>query len=223
MSYRSKYEGFGFNPSESGHHFLVTIPASANDKVLISEHFSQDDTEEKKALNFALGKEDCNLRVILDKNKWEEIADTVKAEFNQRLKKSGIKTGKWQAGKNSLSRLFGKELVLLAWAIEDADPVLIPVAIKNWQGLMPEERWWLYTMTNAATGHAVQGRNKGWRKAVRYALTENPVSDYTPAHRIELFRNFDIATEKSFSKPASRRKKRTLKNSNNGLKPKLLW
>jgi hypothetical protein len=88
---------------------------------------------------------------------------------------------------------------------------------------MPEERWWLYTMTNAATGHAVQGRNKGWRKAVRYALTENPVSDYTPAHRIELFRNFDITTEKSFSKPASRRKKRTLKNSNNGLKPKLLW
>jgi len=30
-------------------------------------------------------------------------------------------------------------------------------------------------MTNAATGHAVNGRNKGWRKAVRFALTENPV------------------------------------------------
>ena len=45
----------------------------------------------------------------------------------------------------------------------------------NWLGLVPEERWWLYTMTNAATGHAVNGRNKGWRKAVRFALTENPV------------------------------------------------
>ena len=32
-------------------------------------------------------------------------------------------------------------------------------------------------MTCAATGHAVQGRDKGWRKAVRYALTENPVCD----------------------------------------------
>jgi hypothetical protein len=32
-------------------------------------------------------------------------------------------------------------------------------------------------MTNAATGHAITGRHKGWRKAVRYALTENPVSD----------------------------------------------
>jgi hypothetical protein len=30
-------------------------------------------------------------------------------------------------------------------------------------------------MTNAATGHAVHGRGKGWRKAVRFALTENPV------------------------------------------------
>jgi hypothetical protein len=48
-------------------------------------------------------------------------------------------------------------------------------------GLAPEERWWLFTMTNAATGHAIAGRNKGWRKAVRYALTENPVSDRTPA------------------------------------------
>lgn len=32
-------------------------------------------------------------------------------------------------------------------------------------------------MTNAATGHAITGRGKGWRKAVRFALTENPVSD----------------------------------------------
>jgi len=32
-------------------------------------------------------------------------------------------------------------------------------------------------MTNAATGHALTGRGKGWRKAVRFALTENPVSD----------------------------------------------
>jgi hypothetical protein len=72
---------------------------------------------------------------------------------------------------------------LLAWAIEDADPALIPAAVKNWLGLAPEERWWLFTMTNAATGHAIAGRNKGWRKAVRYALTENPVSDLQIAWR----------------------------------------
>ena len=59
--------------------------------------------------------------------------------------------------------------------MEDADPALAQTAINNWLGLAPEERWWLYTMTNAATGHGLKGRNKGWRKAVRFALTENPV------------------------------------------------
>ncbi len=58
------------------------------------------------------------------------------------------------------------------------------VAIKNWLGLKPEERWWLFTMTNAATGHAISGRNKGWRKAVRYALTENPISGYIPQSEV---------------------------------------
>jgi len=71
----------------------------------------------------------------------------------------------------------GKELVLLAWAIEDADPGLIAQALANWLGLYPEERWWLYTQTAAASGHGITGRNVGWRKAVRYALTENPVTD----------------------------------------------
>lgn len=66
--------------------------------------------------------------------------------------------------------------MVLAWAIEDADPGTIPLAVENWLGLRPEERWWLFTMTNAATGHAIRDRNKGWRKALRFALTENPVS-----------------------------------------------
>jgi hypothetical protein len=35
-------------------------------------------------------------------------------------------------------------------------------------------------MTNGATGHAITGRNKGWRKAVRFALTENPVTVARP-------------------------------------------
>ena len=42
---------------------------------------------------------------------------------------------------------------------------------------MPEERWWLYTMTNASTGHAINDKGKGWRKAVLFAFTENPISE----------------------------------------------
>jgi hypothetical protein len=71
----------------------------------------------------------------------------------------------------------GKDLVMLAWAIEEADPGLIPNALAYWKGLVLEERWWLYTQTAAAFGHAINGKDKGWRKALRFALTETPVSD----------------------------------------------
>ena len=196
-----KSEGFGFVPTESEHHFLVTISANkknalrqsdtlslskcSGDNVLISEHFTWDNSNARQELSFALGQEDNKMRVILPRQKWEAIADPVKAEFNSRLRQLGLKSGLWvvkagKGGQTPISRLFGKELVLLAWAIEEADPALIPIALKNWLGLAPEERWWLFTMTNAATGHALSGRGKGWRKAVRYALTENPVSDYRP-------------------------------------------
>ena len=106
----------------------------------------------------------------------DPAADDVRVEFNRRLKKEGLPAGRWKTGGNPLARLLGKELTLLAWAVEDADPALVPAAVRNWLGLAPEERWWLFTMTAAATGHAVHGRGRGWRKAVRYALSENPVS-----------------------------------------------
>jgi hypothetical protein len=169
--------GFGFHPGEGQHHFLVTLPPKRkDDSIYISEHFEWDESEERRELHFALGDTDSKMRVVLPRVKWERIAEATKAEFNRRLRDRGQQTGKWTTGQVPVSRLFGKELVLLAWAIEDADPARIPTAIRNWRGLAPEERWWLFTMTNAATGHAITGRNKGWRKAVRYALTENPVS-----------------------------------------------
>ena len=167
--------GFGFSPEESSHHFLVTIPAGNRQDVLISEHYSYDAATGSSDITFAMGQDDGKLRVSLDRMKWNAIADEARIEFNRRLKKQGLPPGNWKTGENPLSRLLGKELTLLAWAIEDTDPVLVPTAIRNWLGLVPEERWWLFTMTNAATGHAVQGRGKGWRKAVRFALTENPV------------------------------------------------
>jgi hypothetical protein len=71
----------------------------------------------------------------------------------------------------AVQRLFGKELLVLLWAIEqlDVSPEEIAVGIRNWLGLKPEERWWLYTMTAAATGLAHQ-TGMGWRDALRRAL-----------------------------------------------------
>ncbi|NBB84708.1 MAG: DUF3780 domain-containing protein [Bacteroidetes bacterium] len=169
--------GFGFDPAQAEHHFLVTLPKKRDDDAIyISEHFEWDESQERRELHFALGANDSKMRVVLPRVKWEGIAEATKAEFNRRLRKQRKPNCTWSTGRTPVSRLLGKELVLLAWAIEDADPARIPVAIRNWLGLSPEERWWLFTMTNAATGHATSGRGKGWRKAVRYALTENPVS-----------------------------------------------
>ena len=173
--------GFGFIPARGHHHFLVTRSGGTDGRIFISEHFTWDDAPARRELSFALGREDEKVRVILPVRKWEAIAGEAQSVFNERLRSMGHPAGRWNPkGRTPLSRLLGKELVLLAWAIEDADPALIPRAIQNWKGLAPEERWWLFTMTNAATGHAITGRDRGWRKAVRYALTENPVGDDTP-------------------------------------------
>lgn len=186
MARKVQILGFGFVPDESHHHFVVHIPrARGLDNIYITEHNEWEENAEKRKIDHKLGRSGAMLRVVLPRSKWNAISDEVKAEFNRRLQLNGFKTGKWNAGQIPVSRILGKELVLLAWAIEDADPSLIPVAIKNWLGLAPEERWWLFTMTNAATGDAINGRGKGWRKAVRFALTENPLSsDVKPStHR----------------------------------------
>ena len=101
--------------------------------------------------------------MALPRTKWDAIADEARTEFKSPPRESkACPAARWKRGDNPLARLLGKDvLTLLAWAVEDADPALIPTALKNWMGLAPEERWWLFTMTNAATGHALHGRNKG--------------------------------------------------------------
>ena len=180
--------GFGFQPAASEHHFVVTVPGRRREEVLIAEHLSFAADGGYAPASLGMGLQDGKLRVALARLKWDAIADAARVEFNRRLRKHGLPAGRWKRGDVPVARLLGKELILLAWAVEDADPALIPAAIRNWQGLMPEERWWLYTMTAAATGHALHGRGRGWRKAVRYALTENPVSADGRGREADLFR-----------------------------------
>ena len=176
--------GFGFRPEESEHHFVVTLPSGNREEVIVAEHLRFDANVGHSTQSLGFGPHDAKIRVALARTKRNAIADDVRIEFNRRLKKDGLPAGRWKTGSNAVARLLGKELTLLAWAIEDADPTLVPTAIRNWLGLAPEERWWLFTMTAAATGHALHGRNRGWRKAVRFALTENPVSN--PSARTEV-------------------------------------
>ena len=196
---------FGFDPAESAAHFLVHIPGGSTLPVEISDHLSWDAERVQSSIHYGGQREDGQVRCRLPRSKWNDIAESLRAEFNARLKKSGKRPGKWKTGYNPVARTLGKELTLLAWAIEDADPALTATAVANWQGLSPEERWWLYTMTAAATGHHSAGRNRGWRKAVRFALTENPVTHRMTDQPVvpEFFRlvSEHAATEKSASTP----------------------
>ncbi len=171
MSDKRACLGFGFKPDESRHHILVCIPEKKDSSVIVYERFSWQD-EEKQTIN-VYGENKAKAEI--SKHKWKLLEDTLRAEFNSRLKKQKMPLGRFVIGQTCVERLFGKELLVLVWAVEDCDPANVPIAIRNWLGLAPEERWWLYTMTNAATGNIDDRR--GWRKALRYALCENPIDE----------------------------------------------
>lgn len=190
-----KIAGFGFDPLKHSHFFSLLLPASkgAMDKAVVKivEHFEWKGTVPDDT---TISHDSKDLKILVHLSLFKEIAEPVKAEFNRRLTAKGLPTGKWptKGGTALLSPAFGKELLVLLWAIEEADPTLIQNAVRNWLGLSPEERWWLYTMTNAATGQAFAGRNRGWRKAIRFALCENPITDMAiirkkPVLELELF------------------------------------
>lgn len=157
---RIKTVGFGYTPETTPAHFMVTISTT----VTAMEIYPL--SEGPRVIP----------RVAVTLPQWELAAPHAKAEFNRRLLSVKLKAGTWKTGDNYLDRMLGRELVVLLWAIEDAEMGQIPVAVANWCGLAPEERWWLFMTICAATGHITEGKGVGWRKAIRYALTENPTS-----------------------------------------------
>ena len=160
--------GFGCPNEADRHHFTVDIPADRTAKVAITEHYGT-----RAGIH---GNPEIAERCYLSHRAWTAIAEDVRGEFNRRLKEKHLSTGRWRIGENKVERLLGKELLVLAWAIEQADVSAIPKALCNWLGLRPEERWWLCTMTAAATG-SPDDVGIGWRKALQFALTENPVDE----------------------------------------------
>lgn len=169
---------FGFDPEDSQNHFVVLIPRSKKQDVMIFElpNYNEGLDEEGLLANF-LGQTPFG-KTRLKPARWAEIQSAVRTEFGQRLKTQGQrKRPSWQPGINRLHRHLGKELTVLAWSIEEVAGKHIDMAVHNWLALRPEERWWLYTMTNAGTGHPENGRGRGWRRALRYALAESPVAD----------------------------------------------
>lgn len=152
--------GFGVPATSDPHHFKVTIPRSGSGKVQISEYLGlQALSDEYAVLD----------RVLLDRPRWSAIRSEVQRAFNVRLKEHNLKTDTWKTGENLVDRLLGKELCVLAWAVEGMEKERIPTAVRNWLALRPEERWWLFGMAAISTGGIGDGE-KGWRLALRHAL-----------------------------------------------------
>lgn len=170
--------GLGFIPEEARHGFLIDIPKGGrgSDIIRISEYRGDDlDHSGTRAVE-APSPNDPSLRVVIDRNRWLALAPAFWEEANRRLRANGLPSAKFRKNPSKpvpVHPSLGKELCILCWAVEEATPDDIPNALRNWEALAPEERWWLYTMTVATTGQAMQ-KGLGWRKALRAAIADNP-------------------------------------------------
>lgn len=156
--------GFGVPKTTAPHHFIVSIPRGSRQAVRITEDLGMHaEGEDNQVLD----------RVIIPRPTWSEISNPVKRLFNQRLKAHNLAVSQWKVGENPVDRLLGKELCVLAWAVEDLPLEKVGTALRNWLALRPEERWWLFGMTAASAG-APEDKGRGWRAALAYALGDTP-------------------------------------------------
>lgn len=170
--------GLGFLPDEVMHGFVIDVPKGLNhdDLVRISEHRGSNLDRLGEDTPSTQNPSSAELRVLITRGRWLALAPTFWDESNRRLRANGLPIAKFvksPAKPVLVHASLGKELCVLCWAVEEASVEDVPNALRNWEALAPEERWWLYTMTVATTGQAMQ-KGIGWRKALRSALADNP-------------------------------------------------
>jgi len=162
-------------PDEYGAHvFRVEIPTARREPVRIIEDYGL------KGGEGSLPYEE--LRAVVDRPLWSAIAEAARRDFNERLKVKKLPPSRWKIGVNRVDRLLGKELCVLAWAAERATVEECPILCGKWGALRPEERWWLFAMTATEAGLA-DDSERGWRKALYFALADGKVGEKPPKRR----------------------------------------
>ncbi len=148
------------------HAYLVVLTRGRSGKAQVYEVFGR-----VPDANDRMEEPETILRCEVPRATWDAVSGDIRTEFNRRLRSDGKPAGRFGAEETAVQRLLGKEMLVLLWAVEqeDVSAEQTEVAKKNWLGLKPEERWWLYTMTAAATGNAHHA-GLGWRRALRDAL-----------------------------------------------------
>lgn len=161
---KKNLSGFGA-PTELGAHVFRLRTDKTNNRMLLVEDYGDSRASE--------GEDPEQPRAALPAAVWQQVAPFVRRDFNERLANQKRKKGAWNcAAEVQLDRLLGRELTLLFWALEglhDHETHAVGSALKSWQQLRPEERWWFAAMAASGAGRPEDGC-KGWRLAIRAAL-----------------------------------------------------
>jgi hypothetical protein len=152
--------GFGVPNDLAPHQFLVRVPTGRTAPVEVWEDFGA------AALGTAAQK---LCRTVVQRDTWRQVAEGVKAHLNRRLKEKDLKGSRFNTGDNRVERILGRELCVLAWAVEDATPDEAAIAFTRWSSHRPEELWWLFQQIDRDGGEWDSPRT-GWRIAIRHAL-----------------------------------------------------
>ena len=154
------------------HHVLVTIPEGRAGEVLFEEDWGVAQA----------GGPDRVVRCALPRPRWNTIANLAKQALNERLKEQNLPAARWLIGENRVERFLGKEMVVLAWAIEAAEEEDLDAVAAAWAALRPEERWWLFGRVASAAGTASEASAKP-RRGLALLLSAGPDRQPAPAPR----------------------------------------
>lgn len=166
----TKFTGFGAPTAFSAHVFKANVPPGRAGVVTLTEEYG-----------FLAGYEGTparDVRAQLSRSKWTPLADASRKDFNARLRARKVPPSAWKPHDNLLDRMLGRELCVLMWAAEHASEGQLEIICRKWTALRPEERWWLYAMT-AAEGGQAEDKERGWRKALYYALSDGEIGEDT--------------------------------------------
>lgn len=163
--------GFGVPSGPMPHQFLVRIPQAKGAPVEIWEDFgaAAKDTAHERL---------C--RAEVPREAWRKVSEGLRGYLNRRLKEKGLKVARFRTGETCVERILGREMMVLAWAIEDATATEAAIAFNRWSSHRPEELWWLFQQIDRDGGEWDSPKT-GWRMAIRHALIrEGDVGETRP-------------------------------------------
>lgn len=166
--------GYGVPNDPLPHQFLVRIPSGRMDPVEVWEDFGA------AGLGSAVQK---LCRAAISRDTWRQVAEGVKGHLNRRLKEKELQASRFNTGDNRVERILGRELCVLAWAIEDATPDEAAIAFTRWSSHRPEELWWLFQQIDRDGGEWDSSKT-GWRLAIRHALIRDVKETAKTARRV---------------------------------------